>query len=106
MSTFLYVYHGGSKPESEEAINEAMEAWGAWLGGLGDKAADPGNPVGMSSTVHPDGSVTADGGSNPAGGYSIIEAADMEEALTHAKGCPILKDGGSVEVAEIFHIDM
>ena len=57
-----------------------------------------------SSTVKSDGSVASDGGTNPAGGYSLIEASNLDDALAKAKGCPILAGGGSVEVAEA--IDM
>ena len=71
---------------------------------MGAAVVDGGNPVGMSSTVHGDGSVTGDGGSNPASGYGLFEASDMDDALAKAKGCPILDAGGSVEVAEA--IDM
>lgn len=60
--------------------------------------------MGKSSTVKSDGSVANDGGSNPASGYSLVEAATLSEALAHAKKCPILANGGSVEVAEA--IDM
>jgi len=69
---------------------------------MGPAVVDGGNPVGMSSTVQADGSVAGDGGANPASGYSLIEAADLDEALAKARGCPILQDGGTVEVAETF----
>ncbi len=101
MAKFVFAYHGGKMPETEEDVARVMAAWQSWLGGMGEAAIDPGNPVGQSSTVHADGSVTPDGGSNPLGGYSIVGAESMEAALELAKGCPILVDGGSVEVAEI-----
>ena len=104
MSKYLFVYHGGSTPESESEVAEVMNAWGEWFGAMGSAVVDGGNPVGMSSTVKSDGSVANDGGSNPASGYSLIEASSLEDALGKAKGCPILKSGGSVEVAEA--IDM
>ena len=37
---------------------------------------------------------------NPVSGYSLIEASNLEDALSKAKACPILKAGGSVEVAQ------
>jgi hypothetical protein len=52
--------------------------------------------------VHPDGSVTDDGGSNPASGYSLIEASDLDDALAKAKGCPHLQGNGTIEIAETF----
>ena len=104
MAKYLYVYHGGSDPETEEEVAEVLDAWGNWLGSMGAAVIDGGNPVGRSSTVNPDGSVTDDGGANPASGYSLIESADFDDALAKAKGCPILQAGGSIEVAEV--IDM
>jgi hypothetical protein len=104
MAKYLYVYHGGSHPESAEAVKEVMNAWGQWFGSLGSAVVDGGNPVGASSTVQSNGSVATDGGANPASGYSLIEASSLDDALAKAKGCPVLSAGGSVEVAEA--IDM
>ncbi|MEM8814543.1 MAG: hypothetical protein AAFX56_19325 [Pseudomonadota bacterium] len=104
MAKYLFVYHGGSHPETEAEVKEVMDAWGNWLGGMGAAVVDGGNPVGMSKTVHPDGTVTNDGGSNPTSGYGLFEADDDDDAIAKAKGCPVLTAGGSVEVAEA--IDM
>ena len=100
MAKFLFVYHGGKAPTSEAEGKAAMAAWGAWFGSMGAAVVDGGNPVGKSSTVHAGGTVTSDGGSNPASGYSLINASSLSEALALAKGCPVLAGGGSVEVAE------
>lgn len=104
MAKFLFVYHGGSKPENEADVAAVMDAWGQWFGSMGAAVVDGGNPVGMSSTVKSNGSVSGDGGSNPASGYSLVEASNIDAATGLAKGCPILAAGGSVEVAEA--IDM
>ena len=104
MPKFLYVYHGGKKPEAEADVAKMMEAWGTWLGSMGASVIDGGNPVGPSKTVRSDGSVTNDGGANPASGYSLIDAAGIEDALAKAKGCPILEAGGNVEVCEAIEI--
>ena len=100
MAKFVFVYHGGKMPESQEEGERVMAAWGAWFQAMGDAVVDPGAPVGTSSTVHADGSVSSDGGANPTSGYSLVSAADQDAALELAKACPILQDGGSVEVAE------
>jgi hypothetical protein len=102
MAKYLFVYHGGSDPETEAEVKEVMDAWGSWLGGMGASVIDGGNPVGVSSTVLPDGTVRNDGGANPVSGYGLFEAADLDDALAKAKGCPILAAGGSVELAEAF----
>jgi hypothetical protein len=104
MAKYLFVYHGGESPQSEDEVAEVLDAWGSWLGSMGAAVIDGGNPVGLSSTVKPDGSVADDGGANPASGYGLVEAADKADAIAKAKGCPILAAGGSVELAEC--IDM
>ena len=102
MAKYLFVYHGGENPKSEEEAAEVMDAWGSWLGSMGSAVVDGGNPVGMSSTVHPDGSVTDDGGANPASGYSLIEAKDLDDAIAKARGCPHLQGNGTIEISETF----
>ena len=100
MAKYLFLYHGGKHPESDEEVKRVLDAWGQWFGSMGAAVVDGGNPVGKSSTVNPDGSVADNGGSNPASGYSLVEAGDLDDALTKARGCPILEAGGTVEVAE------
>lgn len=102
MPKYLFVYHGGAKPESEAEGRQAMEAWGRWFASMGEKVVDGGNPVGQSTTVNGDGSVVNDGGPNPTTGYGVFEAETLDEAISLAKGCPILSGGGSVELAETF----
>lgn len=93
MAKFVYIYTGGSMPESEEEGKRIMEAWMAWLGGMGDHVLDAGNPFGASKSV--DGN-----GATHATGYSVVSAGSLDEAAEHAKGCPIFAGGGNVEVYE------
>ena len=104
MAKFLFVYHGGDHPESEAEVKAVLDAWGEWMGSMGAAVIDGGNPVGQSSTINSDGSVSDDGGSNPASGYGLFEASDLDDAIAKAKRCPILAAGGTVELAEA--IDM
>jgi len=106
MPKYVLAYHGGSMPETDAEKAEVMQAWGAWMGGLGDALIDPGNPVGQSATVKADGSVAQDGGANPLSGYSLLSADSQEAAIKAASGCPILQRGGTVEIAETFDIPM
>ena len=46
------------------------------------------------------GSILKFRGANPATGYSLIEASSLEDAHKKAKGCPILKAGGMIEIAQ------
>ena len=99
MPKFMFIYHGGGRPETPEEGEKVMAAWGAWMEGIGENLVDGGNPAGMSKTVSADG-VADDGGSNPVSGYTLVNAADMDAACEIAKGCPILESGGTVEIAE------
>ncbi len=104
MTKYLLVYHGGGMPETEEAQQKEIAAWGAWLDGLGAAVIDGGNPTGASKTISSDGAVSDGGGPNPVSGYGIIEADGIDDAVSKAKGCPILASGGSIEVGEIFDV--
>ena len=105
MPTFIFAYHGGKKPESQDEIDAEMAAWSDWFADMGAAVADGGAPVGMSKTVSASG-IADDGGSNPLSGYSMVIADDIDGATELAKGCPIIKHGGSVEIAEVIDMDM
>lgn len=100
MAKYLFVYHGAKAPTNPEDIQKTMDAWGAWFGSMGAAVIDGGNPVGQSSTVKPDGSLVTGGGANPVSGYSLIEASSLTDAHQKAKGCPLLKAGGTIELAQ------
>lgn len=108
MPKYVLAYHqqgdGPGMPESEDAMAEMMKAWENWFGTLGTALVDGGNPIAFAKTVGSDGSVADGGGANPLTGYSLVSAADIDAAVSMAKGCPVLASGGSVEVAEA--IDM
>lgn len=104
MPKYLYVYHGSpSTPPSEAEMAEIMKAWTAWFGKLGKAVVDGGNPTGEARTVSAKGVVNG-GGANPASGYSLIEAPNLDAAVEMAKGCPMVPAGGQVEVCEIFEM--
>lgn len=100
MAKFVFVYHGGSSPDSvsPEGMAEVMAAWEAWYGELGEAIVDGGNPFGQTRVVTADAVATTN--DSPATGYTVIDAADIDAAVAAAKGCPILAAGGNVEVAE------
>ncbi|MGH1486863.1 MAG: hypothetical protein ACRBCI_11625 [Cellvibrionaceae bacterium] len=106
MSEYAFIYHGGNHPESESERAEVLQNWKLWMETLKDGTVDAGNPVGMSKTVMSDGSIIDNGGSNPTCGYSVFSAKDMDDALNKAKSCPHLNIGGSIEVAEVIHLEM
>lgn len=100
MPKYIFAYHGGSAPDTHEEQQKVMAEWMSWIGSHGQAFADPGAPVGESQTVTASG-VEGNGGANPLTGYGFVTADSIEAATEIAKGCPILKDGGSVEVASV-----
>lgn len=99
MPKFIFVYHGGKAPEAPQEGEKVMAAWNAWYGGLGDAVVDGGGPCGPSSTVSTAG--VSEGAADPISGLTQVNAESLEAAVEMAKGCPILADNGTVEVAEV-----
>ncbi|MDA7429511.1 hypothetical protein PGB28_13660 [Primorskyibacter aestuariivivens] len=101
MPKFMFAYHGGGVPETPEEGEKVMAAWMSWMQELGEAIVDPGNPVGLSSTLTKSG-LSEGGGANPLSGYTIVQADTLDAAAEMGKGCPILDGGnGSIEIAEI-----
>jgi hypothetical protein len=98
MAKYVFIYTGGQMADTPAAQEEAMQAWGAWFGTLGDAVTDMGNPFAGSATVSTGG--VTDGAAAGAGGYSIVTAGSLDEAAALAKGCPVVDGGGAVEVYE------
>lgn len=99
MAKYVLAYRGGGMAATPAAQEAAMAAWGAWFGELGGAVVDAGNPFGPSKSVTSDGSMK-DGGASGLTGYSVLAADSLAAATDLAKGCPVLTNGGSVEVYE------
>lgn len=104
MPNFLLAYHGGGVPANAEAEDAMMEAWNDWMATNAGVLLDIGTPVGTSLTIGPDGSAS-ETTANPITGFAIIEADTMDAALAIARGCPILGEGGSIELSELADMD-
>src|SRR6516165_6503245 len=93
MNTYLLVHR---HPHNYTGPPGARAAWEAWFEKLGDALVDKGN------AVLGDRSVSGEAGTVlPLGGYTIVRAEDLEEAAGLASGCPILREGGAVEVGRL-----
>lgn len=103
MTQFIFTYHGGRKPESPEEGQKSMEEWLAWAANLGSALINPGTPVGFTKVLTGNG-VSSNPSPHPIMGFSIIEAASMDSALTLLKDCPHFKYGGTLEVSEMMQM--
>jgi hypothetical protein len=110
MKDFLFVFRNDylSMPrETPEESQALTQKWMDWIGTIAaqNKLADRGNRLALAGRVVRPGDVITDGPYTEIkeliGGYTLIKAESIEEATELAKGCPILKIGGNIEVREI-----
>jgi len=100
MPEYMISYLGGNKPSSAEEGKKHFAKYMDWLSSLGESAVSPANPLKDTSTVSPDGTITA-GSATTMSGFTIVRADSMDAALMIAKSCPFLDIGGSLEVSEL-----
>ena len=101
---YVLVYYGGAMGATPAAQAEALNAWDVWSKNLGKAVVDLGNPFsGKVKSVAPDGTIGDGPIARIASGYSILEAATIDEAAKMAASCPVLKGGGQIAVYETFN---
>jgi hypothetical protein len=113
MSEFLYLFRGGDAGRSPERAQQMMQKWMAWLKELGETGhlKDQGQPLercgkfvkGKQKAVT-DGSFAE--AKDIVGGYTLVEASDLEQAVELSKGCPIFEAEGGVEVRPVMKLNM
>jgi hypothetical protein len=92
MSNYVFVFR--TPDNAPGAADE--EAWTAWFQSIQESIVDWGNRVGASEAVPRDQPSV-----DQLGGYIVVSAPSLEDAMDLAKGCPGLAGGGRVEVGEI-----
>jgi hypothetical protein len=118
MSQFLYLYRMNDDARqaamgSSEQAQQSMQRWMTWMRDLEARGhlKDRGQPLdrtgkvvrGQQKTVT-DGPYTE--AKDLVGGFTIVEARDIDEAVQLSHGCPILDGGGSVEVRPVMKMDL
>ena len=74
----------------ETPTPEVQKAWMNWFAAIGDNFIDSGNPLGNGMIVTKTETKALSAEMDPATGYSILRAENMEEALNLLKDCPII----------------
>ena len=118
MSQFIYLYRVTEDARRQamgtpERAQQSMQRWMAWMKDLDARGhlTDRGQPLertgkvvrGQQKTVT-DGPFTE--AKDLVGGFTLVEARDIDQAVELSRGCPILEGGGSVEVRPIMKMDM
>ena len=113
MSEFVYLYRGGESGSSPEKMQQMMQKWMTWLKELGEKGhiKDQGQPLERAGkVVNGKQKIVTDGpfaeAKDVIGGYTLIEARDLEQAAELSKGCPIFEVEGAVEVRPVMKMNM
>jgi hypothetical protein len=113
MEKFMFIFEGVQPGKlSPEHMQEHMSKWMAWIGKL--KAANkylagepllPGGKLvsGSKGKTITDGPYTE--GKEVVGGFFVIGAKDIDEAVELSKDCPDLEIGCKVQVRQIMKIE-
>ena len=100
----------GAEPPSPEQMQATMQQWQTWIKGIAEQGKYSGTnrlqPEGK--TLKP-GNIITDGPYAEAkemiGGYLLVKADSLDEAVELAKGCPGLQYGGNVEVRSVLPME-
>jgi len=118
MSQYVLLYRSTNEQSraamgTPEQAEKSMAKWRAWIGDMKGRKqlTDVGMPLDRTGMVIAgaqklvtDGPYTET--KEVVGGFSIIEAWDLAQAVKIASGCPILEGGGSVEVRPVMPLDV
>jgi hypothetical protein len=89
MATYLLVHR---HPHDYAPSADTGAKWVAWFEQLGTAVEDLGNPVLERQSVGNCGLAAV------LGGYTLITADNLDEAVAIAMTCPVVAQGGGVEV--------
>src|SRR5438445_5595177 len=111
MSNFMYRFRGNQgahRSMSPEQMQQTMKKWMGWI----DTLKKNGHVKALGERLDPTGKVVrgkvknvTDGPyievKDAVGGYMLVEATDIDQAVELSKDCPILEVDGTVEIRPI-----
>jgi hypothetical protein len=113
MSEYVFLYRGGESGQSPEMAQQMMQKWMTWLKTLGQQGhiKDQGQPLEKTGKLVKGKQKTVTDGpfaeaKDVVGGYTLIEARDLAQAVELSKGCPIFEVDGAVEVRPVMKMSM
>ncbi len=109
MMIFRNAYDPAFKPTPEQ-MQASIKQWQDWIGGIAAQGKFVGtNRLGFEGKTLKPNHVIADGPyaevKEIVGGYVIVKASNLDEAIQLAEGCPILHIGGHVEVRNVMSMN-
>ncbi len=113
MGEYVFLYRGGEAARSPERMQQTMQKWMAWFKDLAEKGhiIDRGQPLERAGKLVKGREKTVTDGpfaeaKDVIGGFTLIQARDLDHAAELSKGCPIFEVEGSVEVRPIRKLEM
>lgn len=105
MMIFRNEYNPSFQP-SPEQMQASIKQWQDWIGGIAAQGKFLStNRLGFEGKTLKTNNIIADGPyaevKEIVGGYILVKANDINEAIKLAEGCPILHIGGHVEVRNV-----
>ena len=109
MSEFMMIFRNDYNPSfkpSPEQMQASIKQWQDWIGSIAaqGKFVSTNRLSSEGKTLKPN-KVISDGPyaevKEIVGGYIIVKATNIDEALKLAEGCPILTIGGHVEIRNV-----
>jgi len=112
MPNYLYVFRGGMPPASPQQMQQQMQKWADWIQQLTKsgnfKAGEPlergGKVLSGKKKLVTDGPYAE--AKDLVGGYLLVGAKSIDDAVELARGCPVFEMDGSVEVRAIQEMSM
>ncbi len=112
MSEFVLLFRSSESEHVElmgtpERAQQSVQAWLAWVRELEAKGhlKNPGQPLEPTGKVIRGKHSVVDGPFVEAKdlvlGFMVIEAGDLDEAVTLSRGCPVLNGSGAVEIRPV-----
>lgn len=114
MKEFMMIFRT-EKNDAPQPTPEEMQAmvktWQDWIGGIAAQGKFVAtNALGKSGKTVTANGVITDGPyaevKEVVGGYIIVKADDLNDAVKLSEGCPTLAIGGKVEIRDVMVFDM
>jgi hypothetical protein len=113
MEKFMFIFHGGQADSlSPEQMQEHFGKWMGWVDSLskagkyvaGEPLLPGGKLVSGKNKSVTDGPYTE--GKEVVGGFFVINAESIDDAVAISKDCPDFDLGGSVQVRQVMKLEM
>ena len=115
MQKYMFLFRGGDAARaasSPEDMQKHLQKWGAWFKALGERGQFVGGePLdGTGKVLRGTQKTLSDGpfaeAKDLVGGYAIVKAASVDDAVEIARGCPIFLHDGILEIRPVRDMQM